>query len=52
MYFRPDKMVTDETNLTMLVPSPLNPARGLMMGVAVSAVLWELIAAAVWLLAR
>jgi len=45
-------MVTDETNLITLVPSPLNAARRLMMGVAVWAVLWELIAPVAWFLAR
>ena len=46
-----DQAVMEETSLGVLLPPPLNAARGIVIGVTLSAVLWGMILAAAWLLA-
>jgi hypothetical protein len=46
-----DESAMDETNTSVVLPPPLNAARGIVIGTVLSAVLWSLIASIIWLLA-
>lgn len=52
MFLDRHKFVADASNMSSLVSPPLEAARGIIIGVALSAMLWGLIIAVVWCLAR
>jgi hypothetical protein len=52
MFFDSYKFVPNETDIARLVPAPLDAALGIVVSVALSAVLWEFIIPLAWWLAR
>ncbi len=52
MFLDRHRYIADLTNVSRLEAPPLEAARGIILGVALSAILWGLIIAVVWLLAR
>jgi hypothetical protein len=48
MLFNSDRLKVDDREIVSSVPVPLNAALGIMVGLALSAVLWAIIIPVVW----